>query len=158
MYGKENEGTLTKLIVTMLLIDLVLMIGYSIYKVEHSEIIQKENIKKVLKVEDWKENNHTFEIDNLEKIQFVLDANGSNTDVKYEVTFELKNADNIKLYEDEYHLYESENILTGTIKYKETMKEKITLYLEKQNVAVTPNEENGEATKPTLQVTVQLKH
>jgi len=158
MYGKENEGTITKLIVTMLLIVLVLMIGYSIYKVEHSEVIQKENIKKVLKVEDWEENNHTFEIDNLEKIEFVLDANGSNTDVKYEVTFELKNADNIKLYEDEYHLYESENILTGTIKYKETMKEKITLYLEKQNVAVTPNEENSEATKPTLQVTVQLKN
>jgi len=52
-------------------------------------------------------------------------------------------------------LYESENVLTGTIKYKETMKETITLYLEKQNVVV-PDEENSEEIKPTLLVTVEL--
>ena len=155
MYGKENEGMITKTIITMLLIVVILMIGFSIYKVEHSEVIQKENVKKVLKTETWEENTHTFELDDFEKIEFVLNANGSNVDVDYKITLKLNNTDNIKLYKDEYHLYESENVLTGTIKYKETMKETITLYLEKQNVVV-PDEENSEEIKPTLLVTVEL--
>lgn len=155
MYGKENEGMITKTIITMLLNVVILMIGFSIYKVEHSEVIQKENVKKVLRIETWEENTHTFELDDFEKIEFVLNANGSNVDVDYKITLKLNNADNIKLYKDEYHLYESENILTGTIKYKETMKETITLYLEKQNVVV-PDEENSEEIKPTLLVTVEL--
>ena len=121
MYGSERELSITKIIITMLSIVIILMVGYSAYKAENSEIIQKENIKKVLKVENWENNTNTFELENIEQVEFVLDASGSNTDVDYQLTLELKNAENIKIYNDEYHLYESENIIRGTIKYKETI-------------------------------------
>jgi len=160
MYGKEKEGRVTKIIITMLLIVLVLMIGYSVYKVEHSEVIPKENEIKVLKVENWDNNTSTFEIDNLEKIEFVLDASGSNVDVNYKITLFLKNADNIKLYSDEYHLYESENVINGTIKHKETMKQTITIYIEhNETTIINPSDEiDAETIKPTLDIVVEIEN
>ena len=155
MYGKENEGSITKIVITMLLIVLVIMVGYSFYKVENSEVIPKENEIRVLKVENWDDNIKSFEIDALEQIEFVLDAGGSNTDVNYKVTLSLENSENIKLYNDEYHLYETEDVLTGTIKYKETMKETITLYIE--NNSINSTEPSEDVTfKPILNVKVEV--
>lgn len=157
MYGSERELSITKIIITMLSIVIILMVGYSAYKAENSEIIQKENIKKVLKVENWENNTNTFELENIEQVEFVLDASGSNTDVDYQLTLELKNAENIKIYNDEYHLYESENIIRGTIKYKETMKEKIILYIEKNNEVITDSLDNSDV-KPLLIVTFEVQN
>lgn len=155
MYGKERELSISRILITMLLIVIILMGGYSTYKAQNAEIVQKENIKKVLKVENWESNTNTFELENIDKVEFVLDASGSNTDVNYQLTLELKSADNIKLYSDEYHLYESEKILKGTIKHKETMKEKVTLYIEKNGENITDSLENNEE-KPILVVTFEL--
>ena len=157
MYGSERELSITKIIITMLSIVIILMVGYSAYKAENSEIIQKENIKKVLKVENWENNTNTFELENIEQVEFVLDASGSNTDVDYQLTLELKNAENIKIYNDEYHLYESENIIRGTIKYKEIMKEKIILYIEKNNEVITDSLDNSDV-KPLLIVTFEVQN
>lgn len=127
MYGSEREGLTFKIIISMVIVVLLLMIGISIYKVNNSEILKKENEKIVLKVEGWIENSKTFIIDS-EKLEFTLDASGSNTDVDYKVTINC--SDDIDIFSDEYHLYPVDSVITGTIKYKETMKEEIVLYIE----------------------------
>jgi len=153
MYGRENDRFIPTLITIMIVIVLVLMIGISVYKTKNAEKIENENEKIVLNVKDWEENTNTFELD-CEKIEFVLDASGSNTDVNYKISLNI-DGENVNLYTDEFHLYEAESVLTGVIRYKETMEKTIVLYVENHNTSIV-EPDSIQSVKPTLNVKVEI--
>ena len=129
MYQKRTDNIMYYIAAFMVTFVIVFMAGTTYCRVQNDETINThKEVKMVARIEGWKTNNKNFKIDE-KKIEINIDATGSTTDVKYMV--HITNVpEGIKLYKDEHYLYELNNDFEGIITYKETMKEKIVIYIE----------------------------
>lgn len=129
MYQKKTDNIIYYISAFMVTFVVVFMAGTTYCRVRDEEVIEPlKEVKMIARIEGWDKNNHDFNI-NDKKVEINLDATGSTTDVKYIV--EITNIpEGVKLYKDENYLYSLDNNFEGIINYKETMKEKITFYIE----------------------------